>query len=110
MAHVSRVTLLAALVLALLAPLSLAGVQPPPPIPARLLMDPPTQAELDAQAALLPAGVAPLIRVPPLGVPCAPRASGRWRYLRHVRWANGAAGAAGTRAAPQPTRSSVAKR
>ena len=42
--------------------LSLAGAQPPPPLPARLLMDPPTQAELDAQAALLPAGVAPLIR------------------------------------------------
>ena len=33
-----------------------------PRFPARLFMDPPTQAELDAQAALLPAGVAPLIR------------------------------------------------
>ena len=62
MSRVYYVTLLAALVLALLAPLSLAGAQPPPPLPARLLMDPPTQAELDAQAALLPAGVAPLIR------------------------------------------------
>ena len=62
MAHVYRVTLLAALVLALLAPLSLAGAQPPPPIPARLLLDPPAQAELDAQVGLLPAGVAPLIR------------------------------------------------
>ena len=62
MSHVYYVTLLAALVLALLAPLSLAGAQPPPPLPARLLMDPPTQAELDAQAGLLPAGVAPLIR------------------------------------------------
>ena len=62
MSRVYYVTLLAALVLALLAPLSLAGAQPPPPLPARLLMDPPTQAELDAQAGLLPAGVAPLIR------------------------------------------------
>ena len=62
MSRVYYVTLLAALVLALLAPLSLAGAQPPPPLPARLLMEPPTQAELDAQASLLPAGVAPLIR------------------------------------------------
>ncbi len=62
MSRVYYVTLLAALVLALLAPLSLAGAQPPPPLPARLLMEPPTQAELAAQASLLPAGVAPLIR------------------------------------------------
>ena len=62
MSRVYYVTLLAALVLALLAPLSLAGNLPPPPLPARLFMDPPTQAELDAQAALRPAGVAPLIR------------------------------------------------
>ena len=56
MSRVYYVTLLAALVLALLAPLSLAGAQPPPPLPARLLMDPPTQAELAAQAGLRPAG------------------------------------------------------
>ena len=37
MSRVYHVTLLAALVLALLAPLSLAGAQPPPPLPARLL-------------------------------------------------------------------------
>ncbi len=37
MSRVYYVTLLAALVLALLAPLSLAGAQPPPPLPARLL-------------------------------------------------------------------------
>ena len=53
MAHVYRVTLLAALVLALLAPLSLVGAQPQPPIPARLLMDPPAQAALDAQSPLI---------------------------------------------------------
>ena len=63
MSHVCRVvTLLAALVLALLTPLSLAGAQPPPPIPARLLTDPSTEAYVEAQAGLLPAGVAPLIR------------------------------------------------
>ena len=62
MSRVYYVTLLAALVLARLAPLSLAGAQPPPPLPARLFMDPLTQAELDAQAGLRPAGVAPLIR------------------------------------------------
>ena len=62
MAHARRVTLLAALELALVATLSLACAPPQPPIPARLLMDPPTQAELAAQAGLRPAGVAPLIR------------------------------------------------
>ena len=62
MSHVCRVTLLAALVLTLLALPSLASAHPLPPIAARMLIDPPTKTELGAQAGLLPAGVAPLIR------------------------------------------------
>ena len=62
MSRLRTPVLCSVIVLVLLASWHLAGAHPPPTTPARLAMDPPTQAELTAQAGLAPTGVAPLIR------------------------------------------------
>ena len=61
MFRLRSVLLFCASLLALAAPLSLSAGQAAPPSPARLAMDPPTQAELDVLA-LAPAATPPLIR------------------------------------------------